>query len=359
MNNLRQKCYQVSTQALSHGHIIDLDELLLEFDELNNTQREQIHTWYKNVFEVGYIYSLLSSDMLEIHFHNYQNVTIHKNNKENETLRIDLEPEDFQLSLEIMTLVNEQKWNQLNPFVSFTFNKNNMKLRATLTHECISATKNSKLFLRVLQKSNFQFQDYGISPVQKSFFEEIIRSKKNIIISGSTASGKTSFLKLLLSLIDEKKHLCILEDTHELYTESPYFTHLLQNENSTLKDYCAYALRMSPERIILGEIRSHEIVPFVLAMNSGHQGILSSIHANNAEDTLHRMALLFNLFSESKEMTYELVLGLICKNVDYIVHMENKKVNEVIKVVGSEGPHIYFESIDNIRPELVSYTSIA
>jgi Flp pilus assembly CpaF family ATPase len=102
---------------------------------------------------------------------------------------------------------------------------------------------------------------------------------------------------------------------------------------------------MSPERMVLGEIRSHEVTPFIMAMNNGHKGFMSSIHANSASDALHRLALLFCLYSETKSLDFEMVLKLICKNIDIVVYMENKKVVEVIEVLGSEKDNCFYQTV--------------
>ncbi|MEX1098909.1 MAG: ATPase, T2SS/T4P/T4SS family, partial [Bacteriovoracaceae bacterium] len=109
-----------------------------------------------------------------------------------------------------------------------------------------------------------------------------------------------------------------------------------------LKSFMSHAMRMSPERIVLGELRSGEVEPYLLAMNSGHKGVLSSIHANSALDAIHRVALLARLYS-SNPLEYELVLKLVCQNIDAVVYMENKKVKEIIEVFGSEGNQIFYE----------------
>ena len=100
---------------------------------------------------------------------------------------------------------------------------------------------------------------------------------------------------------------------------------------------------MSPDRLIVGEMRSTEVVPFMLAMNTGHKGLMSTIHANSCGDALSRIALLFSLYAENKEIDFALITKLACKNIDYVIHMENKKVKELARVLGSEDVTPYFE----------------
>ena len=102
---------------------------------------------------------------------------------------------------------------------------------------------------------------------------------------------------------------------------------------------------MSPDRLIVGEMRSTEVVPFLLAMNTGHKGLMSTIHASSAVDALSRISLLFSLFSESNDISFALVTKLVCKNVDYVIHMEHKKIVEICKVIGSDAETPFYERL--------------
>lgn len=174
----------------------------------------------------------------------------------------------------------------------------------------------------------------------------MIQNKKNILISGGTGSGKTTFLRALLNEVPESEHVIILEDTYEIFVDKINHTSMLavaEVDKKTLKDYCSYALRMTPDRLLIGEMRSTEVVPFLLAMNTGHKGLMSTVHANSAIDAISRMALLFSLYAETKEINFSLITKLVCKNIDYVIHMEDKNIKEIIRVIGSEGETPFFE----------------
>jgi Flp pilus assembly CpaF family ATPase len=102
---------------------------------------------------------------------------------------------------------------------------------------------------------------------------------------------------------------------------------------------------MSPDRLIVGEMRSNEVVPFMLAMNTGHKGLMSTIHANSGVDALLRIALLFSLYSENHEIDFSLITKLTCKNIDYVIHMENKIIKEICRVIGAEGETPFYEIV--------------
>jgi Flp pilus assembly CpaF family ATPase len=184
-----------------------------------------------------------------------------------------------------------------------------------------------------------------------SQLKALVRDKKNILIAGSTGSGKTSILTSLLNEIDSDEHLIVLEDTYEIL-----FPHLNQTrflagktEATSLKSYLAYSLRLTPDRIILGEMRSHEVVPFLMAMNTGHKGLMGTIHASSAADALNRIALLFSLYSGEVGINFEKVMELVCRNLEYVVFMENKKIKEMIKILGSDKGVPFFEIETNLK----------
>jgi type IV secretion system protein VirB11 len=253
--------------------------------------------------------------------------------------------DDYQLALEVLCLKKHQSWNYNSPFASFGVEIRGVPFRATLVHHSLTGGGTSRLFLRRLRPQQFKIQDFSKSDEITSCLEKSVSGKCNLLISGSTGSGKTSLLGALLSLIPSQEHVVILEDSAELGCARPTHTHLLSEEatqGKTLKDYCAYALRMRPDRMALGEIRSAEVVPFLLAMNTGHQGLLASVHANSPVDALGRIALLFCLYSGQENITYTQVLRLVTDNIGMVVHMENKKVVSIIRVLGcDEGRPMY------------------
>lgn len=310
---------------------------------------EFLKTWFNIVHHQLFIINILNSDPFnEIIFHSNLEAQKIFSEKRKVILINDLSIDDYQLSFEIFALKNNIAWNFSEPFASFQASINNHELRITLIHHSTSANRKSKIFLRSLQKTNPELSLFKENQSINELLVGLIKDKKNILISGSTGSGKTTFMRALLSEISKEEHIVVLEDTHEILTFSPHQTSLLSHNDlpkKSLKDYCAYALRMSPDRLIVGEMRSTEVVPFMLAMNTGHKGLMSTIHANSCVDALSRIALLFSLYSENKEIDFSLITKLACKNIDYVIHMENKKIKEICRVIGSEGETPFYETV--------------
>lgn len=259
-----------------------------------------------------------------------------------------LSEEDFQLSLEVLALKSQVNWNFKDPFVSFSTTVSGQTVRATLIHFSTSANLKSKVFLRAILDDTPTLALFELEEMPQNILKRIIAEKNNVLISGGTGSGKTTLLRSLLSLIPNDEHIIVLEDTYEILNQHPKQTSFLANKeqsNKSLKDYCAYSLRMSPERLIVGEMRSTEVVPFLLAMNTGHKGLMSTIHASSAVDALGRISLLFSLFCDSNDISYSLVTKLVCRNIDYVIHLEHKKIKEICRVIGSEGETPFYERL--------------
>lgn len=307
-----------------------------------------LENWFNHVHTQSYIESFISNPFTEIIFHSHQSVqVIGLHEKSNYELQ-DLSAEDFQLSLEILALKHHMSWNFQEPFSSFNINIGKLNLRATLIHFSTSANNKSKIFLRSIPTDNPSIDLFNLNEEPLQILRSIIKEKKNVLISGGTGSGKTTILRSLLALIPHDEHLIVLEDTYEILNHHPGQTSFLANKdqaNKSLKDYCAYSLRMSPDRLIVGEMRSTEVVPFLLAMNTGHKGLMSTIHASSAVDALSRISLLFSLFSESNDISFALVTKLVCKNVDYVIHMEHKKIVEICRVIGSDAETPFYERL--------------
>ena len=154
---------------------------------------------------------------------------------------------------------------------------------------------------------------------------ELVRKRMNILVCGATSSGKTSILNVLSSFIDPADPILTIEDSCELQLRQP---HLVPFETRrpdkdgkgevTFRDLLHSALRLRPDRIILGEIRGGEALDLLQAMNTGHSGSMSTIHANNAADSLLRLetCVLFAGF----DLPVNAIRNQIVAALNYIIH---------------------------------------
>lgn len=259
-----------------------------------------------------------------------------------EEIKLEIDKDSWQIWLEIIAIKHHQNWNCQNPFVSFRVEINNRPYRFSLLHYQATSSPYSKLIIRNLQTASLSLHAFGKTSVK---LEELIREKANILICGATGSGKTSLLNSLLKQTPSEEHIVVLEDTQELILPHEFCTRFLAQEHPSynLEQFLTYSLRLSPDRIILGEMRSSEVVAYLLAMNTGHSGVMSTIHANSAVDGINRMAMMFNLYG--KGLNNSEVMNLITRNLDYIIFIENKKIKEIIKPLGSDQGQPFYETI--------------
>jgi type IV secretion system protein VirB11 len=165
-----------------------------------------------------------------------------------------------------------------------------------------------------------------------------VRARKNILISGGTSSGKTTFLNALIREIPAEERLILIEDTPELTLRHPNAIGLLAARSAlgeahvTANDLVAASLRMRPDRIILGELRGAEAFAFLRAINTGHPGSMTTVHADSAEGAVEQVALL--VLQAGTRLSREDVQYYVRETVDLFVQLSRtagrRHVSEVL-----------------------------
>lgn len=328
---------------LNKGTIPEWNQFFHELPLMEAYDLEAVKLYFETLTEWTFLEEILKEVGTEYFFHSPTTSQILKYSGEKISIEVPLNEEDWQLWLEIISIKFRQNWNVQEPFASFYGTLFNRYFRITLVHNSTSPEGKSKLVLRALSAVPHALSSFG----ESHLVENLVKEKRNLLIAGSTGSGKTSLLTSLLGLVEKQEHVAILEDTYEILSSHPHLTRFLagKSEATSLKAYLSYSLRLSPDRIILGEMRSHEVVPFLMAMNTGHKGLMGTIHASSASDALNRVALLFSLFAGEASLNFEKIMELICRNLEYVVFMENKKIKEVIRILGCEKGVPYFETL--------------
>ena len=155
---------------------------------------------------------------------------------------------------------------------------------------------------------------------------EAVRSRRNILISGGTSTGKTTFLNALIKEIPEDERLILIEDTPELLVGQPNMVGLiaargdLSEADISAEDLLIAALRMRPDRIILGELRGHEAFTFLRAVNTGHPGSMTTIHADTPKRAIEQLALL--VLQTGSQLSREDVRHYVRESIDVFVQLE-------------------------------------
>ena len=334
-------------KVLSRGIKPNLEGLLKDLEREEGVIPSEglmarMNQWYGNVFELDFVATqILDESIEEILLHSPGHGQIVCGQKKTFAFE-ELSREDYQECLSTLALLSRKDWNFSQGFVSFFVTLKGNLFRATLCHHGLTPGIHSKLFLRRIKQTALSPECFGLSGTLLEQLAQWIHQQRNIVIAGSTGSGKTTFLRSMLEMIPSGEHLIVIEDTHELRLTRENVTSLLGKE---LQDFCAYALRMAPDRLVLGEIRSREVVPFFLSMNTGHKGMMSTVHADSAPETFSRLGLLFSLYQNVGSLDYSLVMQLLCQSLDLIIFLKDKKVAEIIQVIGSEKERPYYEYI--------------
>ena len=205
--------------------------------------------------------------------------------------------------------------------------------------------------IRKFTKDKLTVQDLirfgSLSPEMAEFLEACVRSRLNIVVSGGTGSGKTTLLNVLSSFIPADERIVTIEDSAELQLHQD---HVVRTETKPedvdgtgavpIRQLVRNALRMRPDRIVVGEVRGGEALDMLQAMNTGHDGSLTTIHANSPRDTIARMETL--VLMAGMDLPLKVVRSQITSAVDLIVQQArlrdgSRKVIGITEVQGMEG----------------------
>jgi pilus assembly protein CpaF len=187
------------------------------------------------------------------------------------------------------------------------------------------------------------------------FLEACVRGRMNILVSGGTGAGKTTLLNVLSGFLPEDERIITIEDSAELRLQQPHIVSLEYRPSNiegtgevTIRDLVRNALRMRPDRIVVGEVRGGETLDMLQAMNTGHDGSISTVHANSPRDVLSRletMALMAGM-----DLTVRAVREQAAAALDLIIHVARlqdgtRRVTHVTEVVGMEGDTITLQDL--------------
>ena len=202
----------------------------------------------------------------------------------------------------------------------------------------------------------------SISEEACSFLEKLVKARYNIFISGGTGSGKTTFLNALTGFIPADERLITIEDSAELQIRGIPNLVRMETRNAnvegcqpiTIRDLIKTSLRMRPDRIIVGEVRGGEAVDLIAsALNCGHDGSMSTGHANSAQDMLMRLETMMLM---GMEIPLPAIRRQIASGVDIIVHLgrlrdKTRKVLQIAEVTGIEDGEIRLSSLFSFEEE--------
>ena len=244
----------------------------------------------------------------------------------------DSEAELGQLAQQIIAL-GGRHLDQANPFADVSIAS--LRIHAALASGC---NPNTHVSIRVHLNRLFgleQLADFGmLQNQQMQTLRQIIFDRQNFLISGSTGSGKTTLLRAMLSeCIGER--ILALEDVAELALQSPNYISLQTRQANiegrgeiTLERLVREALRMRPDRLVVGEVRGAELIAMLQALNTGHRGAAATIHANSFTDVMTRVKSI----GKSAGVDAELIVEQMGSAFTWGIHVENRKVVTIAKL---------------------------
>jgi pilus assembly protein CpaF len=181
-----------------------------------------------------------------------------------------------------------------------------------------------------------------ITPQQRRLLEEAVAARRSVLVSGGTGSGKTTLLNALSSFISPGERVVTIEDAAELRLQQPHVVRLESRPAGvegrgevTIRDLLRNALRMRPDRIVIGEVRGIEALDLLTALNTGHDGALSTVHANSPDDALRRLETLALMAGVG--LPHEAVAEQVQRGIDLVVHLQrqpegSRRVTEIAEV---------------------------
>ncbi len=194
-----------------------------------------------------------------------------------------------------------------------------------------------------------------LTPYMATFLDACIKARLNILVCGGTGSGKTTLLNVLSGSIPNDERIITIEDAVELRLKQEHVISLeTKTENYekegevTIRDLVRNSLRMRPDRIIVGEVRGKEAFDMLQAMNTGHDGSLTTLHANGVKDALNRLETMI-LMSEV-ELPIKAIRGYIESAIDIVISVERlsdgkRKVTNISEITGFDGENIIIKDI--------------
>ena len=187
----------------------------------------------------------------------------------------------------------------------------------------------------------------SVAPAAAELLESAVRERRTVLVTGGTGSGKTTLLNALSAWIDPAERVITIEDAAELRLRQRHVVRLESRPPSvegrgevTIRDLLRNALRMRPDRIVIGEVRGAEALDLLTALNTGHEGALSTLHANSPEDALRRLETLALMAGVG--LPHDAVRDQVVRGIDLVVHLRRepggaRRVVEVAEVLPAAG----------------------
>ena len=335
-----------------------LPELLSDFDEpLNREERDQlVQELVDELMGLGPLEPLLADDSItDILVNGAETVFVEKRGQlQRVATRFQDEKHLMRVIQKIVSAVG-RRVDESSPFVDARLadgsRVNAIVAPLALDGSLLSIRKFAKKPISVEKMIGLGSIPEQMAPV----LEAIVRSRRNVLISGGTGSGKTTLLNAMSTYIDEKERIVTIEDSAELQLQQTHVARLETRPPNiegrgevTQRDLVKNALRMRPDRIIVGEVRAGEAFDMLQAMNTGHDGSMTTVHANTPRDALSRVEQMIGM--SGIDITSKSSRAQIAAAINVVVQVGRlsdgrRKIKSLSELTGMEGDTITMQEI--------------
>jgi pilus assembly protein CpaF len=298
---------------------------------------------------------LKDPSITEVMANGHQNIYIERNGKIEKTNVV------FENEAHLMRIIDRivsplgRRVDEASPMVDARL-PNGYRVNATIPPLSLDGPL---LTVRKFAQTPYTAQDLiangSMTPPLVAFLKACVQARVNMIISGGTGSGKTTLLNVVSAFIPSHERIVTIEDTAELQLKQEHVIRVEYRPPNiegrgevTIRQLVINALRMRPDRIIVGEARGGEALDMLQAMNTGHDGSMTTIHSNSPRDTLRRVETM--VLMAGMELPLRAIREQVASAVDLVVHMERlrdgtRKVVQVSEVQGMEGESIVMQDL--------------
>ncbi|MDD4371713.1 MAG: ATPase, T2SS/T4P/T4SS family [Anaerostipes sp.] len=343
-----------------------IEDEIWEFSKTTYLSLKEKHNMCRSIFnslrKLDVLQDLLDDDgITEIMINGYENIFVESNGKLSKYEKgFSSKEKLYQVIQQIVSSTNRMV-NELNPIVDARL-EDGSRVNVMLPPISLNgATMTIRKFAKEPMTMEWLYQKKAFSREVEQFLRMLVQSRYNIFISGGTGSGKTTLLNGLSNCIPKKERVITIEDSAELKLNGIENLVRLEMRNAnmggenkiTIQQLIKASLRSRPDRIIVGEVRSEESLDMLQAMNTGHDGSISTGHANSTEDMIRRLETMVLMGSD---MPIPAIRGQIASALDVMVHLGrlsdgSRKVLGISEVLGMKDGEVELNELWSLSDE--------